>query len=97
MHWKPVCGRGPGGAGNGLGTLYALQKAALLARQAHGVDLEARLRAGGAQVTGTDLELDVADGSEGLLKRTQRGREATPSAYDYFGVPKEPGEQAKLL
>jgi Holliday junction DNA helicase RuvB len=34
---------------------------------------------------------------EGLLKRTQRGREATPSAYDYFGVPKEPGEQAKLL
>ncbi len=34
---------------------------------------------------------------EGLLKRTQRGREATPSAYDYFRVPKEPGEQAKLL
>ena len=34
---------------------------------------------------------------EGLLKRTQRGREATPSAYDYFGAPREPGEQAKLL
>lgn len=45
---------------------------------------------------------------EGLLKRTQRGREATPSAYDYFGVaragaaapaeePEEPGEQGRLL
>jgi len=34
---------------------------------------------------------------EGLLKRTPRGREATPSAYDYFGVPREEGEQGKLL
>jgi Holliday junction DNA helicase RuvB len=34
---------------------------------------------------------------EGLLKRTQRGREATPSAYEYFGEPREPGDQAKLL
>ena len=34
---------------------------------------------------------------EGLLKRTQRGREATPSAYEYFGVPREPGEQGKLI
>ena len=34
---------------------------------------------------------------EGLLKRTQRGREATPSAYEYFNVPSEPGEQGKLL
>jgi len=28
---------------------------------------------------------------EGLLKRTQRGREATPSAYEYFGVRREDG------
>ncbi len=34
---------------------------------------------------------------EGLLKRTQRGREATPAAYDYFGVPSTLGEQGKLL
>ena len=34
---------------------------------------------------------------EGLLKRTQRGREATPSAYEYFRVPREAGEQGKLL
>jgi Holliday junction DNA helicase RuvB len=34
---------------------------------------------------------------EGLLKRTQRGREATPSAYEYFGVPRDAGEQGKLL
>jgi len=34
---------------------------------------------------------------EGLLKRTSRGREATQSAYDYFGVPREKGEQGKLL
>jgi len=40
---------------------------------------------------------------EGLLKRTQRGREATPSAYEYFGVgregagKKETGEQGSLL
>ncbi len=33
---------------------------------------------------------------EGLLKRTSRGREATPAAYEYFGDPK-PGEQEKLL
>ena len=33
---------------------------------------------------------------EGLLKRTSRGREATPAAYDYFGTP-NPGEQEKLL
>ncbi|MFH1864352.1 MAG: Holliday junction branch migration DNA helicase RuvB [Candidatus Eisenbacteria bacterium] len=33
---------------------------------------------------------------EGLLKRTSRGREATPAAYEYFGEPK-PGEQEKLL
>jgi len=34
---------------------------------------------------------------EGLLKRTQRGREATPSAYEYFGVKGDEGEQGKLL
>jgi Holliday junction DNA helicase RuvB len=35
---------------------------------------------------------------EGLLKRTSRGREATPAAYEYFGEAKaEPGEQEKLL
>jgi Holliday junction DNA helicase RuvB len=33
---------------------------------------------------------------EGLLKRTQRGREATPRAYEYFGKT-APGEQKKLL
>jgi Holliday junction DNA helicase RuvB len=39
---------------------------------------------------------------EGLLKRTQRGREATPSAFEYFGVrhgeaEKPRGEQGSLL
>lgn len=34
---------------------------------------------------------------QGLLKRTQRGREATQSAYEYFGVSRTPGEQGKLL
>ena len=33
---------------------------------------------------------------EGLLKRTSRGREATPAAYEYFGEG-APGEQKKLL
>ncbi len=33
---------------------------------------------------------------EGLLKRTSRGREATPSAHEYFGAG-APGEQATLL
>jgi len=33
---------------------------------------------------------------EGLLKRTQRGREATPRAYEYFGEA-APGEQKELL
>ena len=35
-----------GGAGNGLGTLYAYTKAAKLASEAHGVDLDAQLRGG---------------------------------------------------
>ena len=35
-----------GGAGNGLGTLYAYQKAAAAARSKHGIDLEAALREG---------------------------------------------------
>eukprot|EP00521_Asterionellopsis_glacialis_P006282 CAMPEP_0195281232 /NCGR_PEP_ID=MMETSP0707-20130614/634_1 /TAXON_ID=33640 /ORGANISM="Asterionellopsis glacialis, Strain CCMP134" /LENGTH=543 /DNA_ID=CAMNT_0040340101 /DNA_START=76 /DNA_END=1707 /DNA_ORIENTATION=+ len=34
---------GPGGAGNGLGTLYAFQKAAKLAKDQHDVDLDALL------------------------------------------------------
>ena len=34
---------------------------------------------------------------EGLLKRTSRGREATPAAYEYFGTAEKPGEQEKLL
>ncbi len=34
---------------------------------------------------------------EGLLKRTSRGREATPAAYEYFGEGGGPGEQEKLL
>jgi Holliday junction DNA helicase RuvB len=33
---------------------------------------------------------------EGLLKRTPRGREATPAAYEYFGTPTA-GEQEELL
>jgi len=33
---------------------------------------------------------------EGLLKRTPRGREATPAAYEYFGTPKT-GDQEELL
>ncbi len=33
---------------------------------------------------------------EGLLKRTSRGREATPRAYEYFGRA-APGEQSELL
>jgi Holliday junction DNA helicase RuvB len=35
---------------------------------------------------------------EGLLKRTSRGREATPAAYEYFGDgAASPGEQKELL
>ncbi|MFH1689678.1 MAG: Holliday junction branch migration DNA helicase RuvB [Candidatus Eisenbacteria bacterium] len=34
---------------------------------------------------------------EGFLKRTSRGREATPTAYEYFGEGAAPGEQEKLL
>jgi Holliday junction DNA helicase RuvB len=34
---------------------------------------------------------------EGLLKRTSRGREATPAAYEYFGDGAGSGEQKKLL
>ncbi len=36
----------PSGAGNGLGTLYAYQKACRVAREMHGVDLAAELRTG---------------------------------------------------
>jgi len=35
---------GPGGAGNGLGTLYAYQKACKLGKEEHGIDLEKLLR-----------------------------------------------------
>ncbi len=41
-----LCEDWPGGAGNGLGTLYALQEAAKRARLRHGVDLLERLRSG---------------------------------------------------
>jgi hypothetical protein len=41
-----LCEDWPGGAGNGLGTLYALQEAAKHARIRHGVDLLKRLRSG---------------------------------------------------
>jgi Holliday junction DNA helicase RuvB len=34
---------------------------------------------------------------EGLLKRTPRGREATPAAYEYFNDLPKPGEQEELL
>ena len=36
----------PSGAGNGLGTLYAYQKACRVAKDMHGVDLAAELKAG---------------------------------------------------
>ena len=36
----------PSGAGNGLGTLYAFQKACRVAQEKHGVDLAAELKAG---------------------------------------------------
>ena len=36
----------PSGAGNGLGTLYAYQKACRVAKEMHGVDLAAELKAG---------------------------------------------------
>jgi hypothetical protein len=36
----------PGGAGNALGTLYAFQNAARTAKERHGIDIEAQLRAG---------------------------------------------------
>lgn len=36
----------PGGAGNGLGTLYAFQNAAKLAQEKHGMDLSEQLRSG---------------------------------------------------
>jgi Holliday junction DNA helicase RuvB len=34
---------------------------------------------------------------EGLLKRTPRGREATPAAFEYFGQPKDRDRQGTLL
>jgi Holliday junction DNA helicase RuvB len=34
---------------------------------------------------------------QGLLKRTQRGREATPAAYAYFDISTDDGEQGSLL
>jgi hypothetical protein len=37
---------GPGGAGNGLGTLYAFQKAAKLAKEKYNVDLDSLLQGG---------------------------------------------------
>jgi len=43
-----LCEDWPGGAGNGLGTLYALQEAAKRARLRHGVDLLQHLRCGAA-------------------------------------------------
>ncbi len=43
-----VCEDWPGGAGNGLGTLYALRLAGDLARARHGIDLLERLREGAA-------------------------------------------------
>lgn len=36
----------PSGAGNGLGTLYAYQKACRIAKELHGVDLAAELKGG---------------------------------------------------
>lgn len=59
----------PGGAGNGLGTLYALRKAGDLARERHAVDLAARLAEGAAvglyHTAGKGTRLAPLPGSEG--------------------------------
>lgn len=64
-HW-------PGGAGNGLGTLFAVRCAAEKAFERHGIDLLAQLR-GGASVglyhtAGKGTRLAPLPGSEGNLK-----------------------------
>jgi len=59
----------PGGAGNGLGTLYAVREAARLARDRHAVDLAARLAEGAAvglyHTAGKGTRLAPLPGSEG--------------------------------
>jgi len=62
----------PGGAGNGLGTLYALLGAAESARRAHGRDLMAELAAGASvgiyHTAGKGTRLAPLPGSEGNNK-----------------------------
>lgn len=59
----------PGGAGNGLGTLFALREASRLARERHGLDLRARLDGGAAiglyHTAGKGTRLAPLPGSEG--------------------------------
>ncbi|MBK6899536.1 MAG: hypothetical protein IPH09_09780, partial [bacterium] len=59
----------PDGAGNGLGTLYAVREAARLAQERHGVDLRARLDEGAAiglyHTAGKGTRLAPLPGSEG--------------------------------
>lgn len=59
----------PGGAGNGLGTLYAVREAARLARDRHAVDLAALLSEGAAvglyHTAGKGTRLAPLPGSEG--------------------------------
>lgn len=58
----------PGGAGNGLGTLYAIQQAAILARERYGLDLMGRLHHGAAialyHTAGKGTRLAPLPGSE---------------------------------
>lgn len=58
----------PGGAGNGLGTLYALRQAAVKSQTEHGLDLMATLRAGAAvaiyHTAGKGTRLAPLPGSE---------------------------------
>jgi hypothetical protein len=59
----------PGGAGNGLGTLYAVREAARLARDRHAIDLAARLEDGASiglyHTAGKGTRLAPLPGSEG--------------------------------
>ncbi len=58
----------PGGAGNGLGTLYAFAKATQKSQQTHGIDLNSRLAAGAAiaiyHTAGKGTRLAPLPGSE---------------------------------
>lgn len=78
----------PGGAGNGLGTLYALQQAARKARHLAGVDLFARVRAGAAlaiyHTAGKGQRLAPLPGSESNNKPGVK----LPGSVDIAGEPR---------